>query len=704
MRANTDIEQFILNYGENEPDGISLANDLYLENSEDDDDQEENGVDMEVMNTTTTTTTSNATPTKKRTRLQVISSREDNEFMRLLAGAMDVDLEELYENEDIDDVIQREYDTVNALKRRRMVDEDRNRRIDNIKAHIEELKTKLISAGDQERVDAAFLELDKLRSLVGDADTILYAGLVHKYTDYTIALAPNTESSELITLMERYYTENGENSSDFIRQLENARIDKNDTKALRGIVINALWQRDIGSKSNVEPFIDAIETSEGIDDNTKTEVLLIKQEAVTISNTPVKKEFAAPLLAEAIKLAAPSPQDTDTRVSPKYDSYVRYMAALIGARDDIMMCNELTKGVNITSIHAPALNEKISALTNPSISRIIDTSHAYFRQMYYNSNDAVTQYTDIVKTNLVNKLTLYEENLGQYRTMMERSLRLYEKLLVPVLERTIDIFDATVAGREQSKLLKTQVLARYKRENLVRNGKVKRGDIDSFVINDEADDFFFYYTTRWTDRVGVPPIDNYLAMCDLFLSLAAYISERNLDIKQQIAIENQRLQQLMAEAADSVDIDDDSVSRQNARRMYSTINVKPRVSEKIDEAYNLVTQYCVDLRGLPLAAFKSPAAIKAGLAGDFARYIDALMNDSDTRKPTSYKSRLDHENVVKRKSEMMNRLKAYSYTMRYDGAPMNRYTFYKNTADRNSQGGGARRSLFSVAGRDSFLL
>ena len=687
MRANTDIEKFILNYGnddrgddeyDDDDNGISIATDLY----EDDGEQqqyEQVGAMEPVF----------AVTTKKRSRIDVIASREDNDFMRLLAGTLDVDLEDLYEHEDIDGVIQREQDTATEVKRRRLLDEDRRRRIANIQNQIDVLKSRLVSAGDQERVDGAFLELNKLRALVGDSDSVLYTRLVYTYADYESVLSPDTESSQLIDIMERLYRENGDQPRDFMRQLASASIDREDKKAMRGIVINALWQRDIGRTRNIKTYI---EVDDDADENFKTEVLRIKQEADTIHETPVKTEFN-PFVVDSVGRYV----TTGVRITPKYDSYTSYMTALIRARDDIMTRNELTKGVNITSIHTPELNRRISALTNPNITRIIDTSHDYFKELYYGANDAVTQYRDLIKNNSTNSLSRYETDLDQYGALLRRSLDLSEKRLALVLEQTIDIFNTM--NREPSQLINTQALVRYKDTTMIRNGKVTRPDIIVDVIKEDASDFLLYYTS-WSDRSIEAPLDNYLAMCDLFLSLADYIRKQNADLKQQIAVENQRLHQLMVE---STEIDDEG---RDTRRIYTSIRIKPRVLAKMDEAYRLVTEYCVNLRGLPLVAFKTPRAVEAGLAGDFACYVDALMTDNDTRKPTSYKSRLDHEGAVKRKSEMMNRLKAYSYTTRYDGTPMNRYTFFKNTRDSNSRGGGgggSRSALFSSGGRESFF-
>ena len=106
---------------------------------------------------------------------------------------------------------------------------------------------------------------------------------------------------------------------------------------------------------------------------------------------------------------------------------------------------------------------------------------------------------------------------------------------------------------------------------------------------------------------------------------------------------------------------------------------RPTLELMISEAYGLVQQYCPALKDLPQAAFQDDRACAIGLARDFAQLFGALNAGNTVLYQDTYKPREYSNQVVLRKSDMMSRLKLYSYRRIYTGDSPDAFSIQKNT-------------------------
>jgi hypothetical protein len=97
------------------------------------------------------------------------------------------------------------------------------------------------------------------------------------------------------------------------------------------------------------------------------------------------------------------------------------------------------------------------------------------------------------------------------------------------------------------------------------------------------------------------------------------------------------------------------------------VMLKEEIVTFIQEAYNITQRYCTHLQNLPLEGYYYESARDAGLMTDFATFIATLISDNHLTFPDQYKSKHHHEHVIKTKVDRFHRLKQYGYSITYDG-------------------------------------
>lgn len=663
---NTAIEEFITKYGNDISDDndcgltpITIMDDIF---------------EAETPNSFSYSGGFNNSHTQqqaKKSRFQLLSEGQEYDFMKLVAGSMQVDVETLYEHEDMDRVIQTDYDLQLSEKKRLLAQENKTRKVTLIKARTAELKTQLIDQSEKDMIDSGYDTLQEIGQLVGDEYDYRYERLCRESMDYDVVLNEKSDPEALIAFMERYYEthglqDNGPNT--FAIKFRESELPQ---EALKGIAIQTLWYRDLDPSNEHHQFVDDITDAKldiDIPIDVQQEALAIKEEPVVV--TYIKNEESN--YKRGMMMALPN-NDMGTTYPHKHDSYSSFMGALIDARNDIMTRNNLLKGVSITSIHTTELNQKIQSMKNPSITEIIDTSKEYFKDLYSANSNPITLYADMADDDaMVATMQKQKTDLSSHRDgKLLKERRFYDKFIVPRLDQLV--IDITNSEQDTMvPMLNNKTLANYRTR--ISKGNVTRDEIISNLIVNPA--FKHYY------MVNSRPLDNkrhsYLHLCKLFLLLAEYLPKHDTEIHEKILANDNTLAQL-----DDTDIDSDGMTIVSQQQQNTKIQVKPNVVDKIDEAYHLMIEYCEELYGLPLVAVKSKRSIDAGLAGDFARYVAALFADANLLYPDSYKSKAAHDKVTLRKSEMMNRLKKYSYTRRNGGAPHDCYSIFKSNNQRN---------------------
>lgn len=682
-RSNTAIEEFIANYGCDGNNATSVLSDFF---EIEEDNNDECGVTTSFPHYYERDN-GNPSPPKK-SRLQIVNSHRDAPFMKLLAGARGVDTETLYEHEDVDRVIQSDYETQMAEKQRLLAQENRTKKANQLKTRALELKNQLVNEREKDRLSNAYERLRELDDLVvGDeteeVTTYRYERMASTLNDYDIVLSEKPDPVALTAFMERSYLErdiHDENGPiSFATQFKETGYG---TDALKKIAMETLWYRDLDEDAVPRPdYVDFIrekyEEEESKAEQIKQQIGDIKRE--------VEVKIEPKVFYQGMLLASPV---NNRGFSPKHESYASFMTALIDARDDVIERNNLLKGINLNTIHVPELNERIQAIKNVNVVGVIDESKAYFKEVYHMNANPISLYTDLVKTADARNVT-YKKQLGRYRETLRESSLVYEKKIEPILSdlsMTIagenDIGD--IEGGTQSLLLNTKKLTLYR--DRIKKGTLSRDEIISNLITDPL--FMTYYMTKLPkNKLVNKRLDSYLALSLLFLSLDAYVPSHDAKILSEIVSTEKALAQ--------IEEDDNAMV---IHTMHHTIGdhiqhppphcgaqVRPDVEEKIDEAYQLVKDYCIGLKGLPLCEFKTKQSIEVGLGGDFARYVASLFADGNLLNPDRYNTTNAYQKVTLRKSEMMNRLQKYSY-MKRQGMGSDCYLIQKDDINNSRRG------------------
>lgn len=669
-RPNTAIEEFIANYGDGDDDDDSCHVDQPIVTMMDDmfdlgvypSDGSGDDEPPPTRHVTRPSQSQPGQPQSKKSRFELLSEADEYPFMKLVAGAMQVDTETLYEREDVDRVIQRDYDIQMTNKRLLLEQENNTKKISLTEARTKELEKQLIDGNFVDEFDdnvAGYI--DNLDQLVSPSRGYRYENLCYEYNDYETILANNTKPELLIEFMQRLYDQEEEKGKSFKDEFKATKL-SNDK--LRDIAVIALWHRDIdpSKKKKLPPLIadelvdrsDLFHTS----DEKLQEVKKEADERRTLYISP-KTENMDVIYQKGMSMSKPVDEGD---IHPKYKSYVSYMTALLNASDDITKRNELTRGINLTSIHTPELNERIRSIDNPNITSIIDTSKSFFKELYYINSGPLEIYNDGVAN-----IDKFREDIEAMKENMIEPRRLYEEGIKYQLKEIVE----SLENIGNVPLLDTQKLVRYRDKNIL-NGQVTRDTIIASLIKDTS--FRDYYTKNHKETVSLinTEMSSYLAMSKLFMLLKSYIPAHNSGVLEKISTNEKTLERLRDERANSLSLVDDD-EHKTTKRHRSTPQVRPNVEDKIDEAYHLMVKYCPDLKGLPLSALKTRNAIESGLAGDFARYVAALFADANLLYPDSYKSTMAHNKVAQRKVDTMNRLKLYMFTR---GAARGRFNIH----------------------------
>lgn len=659
-----------MNYGnrvddtDDNPNQITLANDLFGNMDSDDDDNqgdEEDDGRMRVVNPIDDT----VSPQTKKSRFQLLSETEDYPFMKLVAGAMQVDTETLYEHEDVERVIQSDYDTQLATRRLLLEQENRVKKISLAETRSVELKKQLIGEHDTEIIEYTLGDnINNLEKLVSPTRGYRYENLCREYNDYELVLGSKSTPEALVSFMERLYLEGGVDNS-FEKEFNDAKLGKD---TLKEIAMIALWHRELDTnKKEKNKELPSLIDDDLIEDDVfrgqTEEVKAIKQEsdglrkAVYIVKPEQKTYF------KGIHMASPT---QSTRITAHHD-YTSYMTALFNVAGDITARNELLRGVDLSSIHRPELNERIKSIKNSNIANVIDTTKAFFKEVYYMNSSPIEIYTDNK-----NSLGEYKKDLTEMKRVLTEARVIYENRIVTQLD---DIANVILSDTEGGLSLLNRTKLQQYATKFIPNGILSR-DMIMTLITDSSFREYYKENHRETGFID-KKMDSYLAMSMLFILLAQYIPKHNSEVLSKIAENEKIVEQLRDEQVNAIDPLASSGNRTN--RTNATIpppQVKPNVEDKIDEAYHLILKHCPNLKGLPLYAMKTKKAIASGIAGDFARYVAALFADANLLFPDVYKPTMAHIKVVQRKFDTMNRLKEYSYTRQYGSRARDEYRFF----------------------------
>jgi hypothetical protein len=79
-------------------------------------------------------------------------------------------------------------------------------------------------------------------------------------------------------------------------------------------------------------------------------------------------------------------------------------------------------------------------------------------------------------------------------------------------------------------------------------------------------------------------------------------------------------------------------------------------------ALTKIQQFCPRLKGMAMEEFQGDSAFSAGLTGEFATYVAALIAENQLTFPNAYKSLATQRHVISHCTNVMNQLKNYTYT------------------------------------------
>jgi hypothetical protein len=85
------------------------------------------------------------------------------------------------------------------------------------------------------------------------------------------------------------------------------------------------------------------------------------------------------------------------------------------------------------------------------------------------------------------------------------------------------------------------------------------------------------------------------------------------------------------------------------------------------KAWTKIQQFCPRLKGMGMEDFQGDSAFTAGLTGEFATYVAALIAENQLTFPNAYKSLAMQRNVISHCANVMNQLKNYTYTKDHKG-------------------------------------
>lgn len=700
----------------------------------------------------------------KMTRLEILNNDLQYKFMRLIAGAMDVSVDDLIESDNITSVITNHNNHKTSNNNRLMDIEQREKIINQMES---KLKSMGLEASDKRKFIKIKPKVDKLKVITGgykfSESMENFFVLCFEYADYKIILDAFNEYKNLfnrdalIGVMERYFTYYGLQEEEGNHHTFLDLFTKNNytDEDLKFICLYALWYKDCdnpkirhsydGSSDEVTKAFEQslhkkitncynyIEVDKDRDEKILNSINSIEERIDLLTSYKEKaiQNKDIHLIAEHEVIQKTMKNEDLSSKSTMGKGYKSFIISIINARDDTLKINELIKGVNISTIHNDELNNKIRLLgSGINTTTIIDTTKKYFKDLYYRTNSIIDIYDDMVSSD---KESLTPDNteailsvLNKNHEIMKDILNIYrENVIHPILTDIISDYTKQVTTSIDS-ILDTEVLNEYitGKNNDVYKSNVSHEEITGSIIrntvfaeyydkgvihfNDQSigkemvlkeqqqqdDNVIDMFITENKGIIGTKEITNDIYLCKLFEDLVVFIPLYNKNIqnkidKQEKIIANARSKMLnLLESGGEYDDDSDT----NRKMISSSYNLSkpinsgiiqyiPVVTDKIDEAYNLVKDYCPRLNNhgnpLPLnAIIYSKSARDSGLTGDFARYVAILTADVKLLFKDSYKSKADQEKVTMKKIEAMNRLKKYTFIKR---------GVYNRNRDKNSE-------------------
>lgn len=606
--------------------------------------------------TTTTTTTATSTPMDpimttdtrhnrpyttpvKKSRYQMLCEDPGAPFAKAVAGAMRRDLEDVYICEDVDRAIQLDYDGQMTEKERQREMKRLSEDIERMVERITDEKKKVIGQAAIDMVVEIEDSVERLRGyMFGNAEIkYTYEDLCRDIGETDLAFSDKPDNEALVRFITRYYIEAG-----ITKKFGDEKYDEDD---LKGVVITALDEK-ISNKMTSRPHQLVIENVPSfVSTGTKDQLVYVKDEVV-----PIKEESSTQSILRGIQMCKP----TMERITSVHTSYYTYMQALFGARNDTVARNELTKNVNLGAIHDPRLNARIQSLDEPTVLRIIDTSRDYFKELYQMNATPVEKY-------LVTKDTIgdLQERVYTYRGVLTEMRTEYEKYIGDTLN------DILVSVESAGSLLNLKTLEKL--DESIRKGTVTRRQLTMSLIRDSSLRSYYQKALKEMDSSievsDKPKFDAFRDATKFVVTLCNYILGHDDSINEALVDMENTLDRLREKEMDMIREESNAPVRQQRATTASPIELRPDISDKIDEAYLLVQKYCAKLKDLPLSVIKSQYSLDVGLGREFARFVASLYADSVRTNPDNYISAKTHESVVVRKDNVFKRLlSGYSYT------------------------------------------
>ena len=614
-------------------------------------------------------------------RLGILKKHPEYEWLGLLAGALQmISVEELFQEDDLEAVtasLRQEQQLAFQLESEKRAHQQQ---IDKQEQQLERAKQETLR---MVRIQPFVTRLNILSgpytiSMISSPQQRGYFATALNYGDYGLVLGENATEQALADFILRYYASMGQSDANFKAQRENLSHDD-----LRGLAMYALYNRDFFSDDarrgntfldDVTRQLETIRAELILEGKTTEAVVSILEKVETYrvgaNNSGSDGEFPRLVKEECIVeegIKRESKRVVDTKAVP---DYVGFMSRLFASRDDVVTLNSLLKNIDITAIHSHALNQRIATLYQPSTAAIIDTSREYFREMYFGAKDLLEQFRDTGTSDKerLRELDVVREFLTDFEGLLGDLMTLYNEIVNGYLfpgamkeysTSSESVLDATL-------LANTTVMTPASYEIIlasIRDGKFRA----LFVENGNARDCVMAILKQ--SSLVIPS----LYAAQLLLDLSQYVPDS--------LVEAQRLQNggvNVLNTAKKRRIEALTAHQYLSKPINSgVVQLKANIVDKIDEAYNLVQDNCPNLARLPLVGFKSPQACKAGLGGDFARYTAALFVDADNQRPTNYRSVRNANDNIRKRFDLMVRLKKYSYTRCNGGVPPQCYKIFK---------------------------
>lgn len=692
-RSNTAIEEFIANYAEADPHRSNVMDDFYDYSDEDfliDDSAIDitpfgNPSTLTNTNTTTTSTTNNTVPITganskksapfqpilKKSRYQLLCDEPDAPFARAIAGAMNImNFEDVYIHEDVDRMIEIDYENQRNEKQRHARLESIKKDITLAEVRVENLKKQLVSQADIISMNEAYANIEILKDIVSN-ERYNYVDLARELDEIQFVSNGIATDEELISYIEefeqKYRERKDANTNRFRDEFKVFKETNPDYK-------NALLF--IAQKAFIEKKAKIAENPVYKEDSSRHQLTIEFVEGFVEDLSDGEQEFLAEgfgIKTEPRKNFEPADSDIDAlmcqkgmtmtsplqneRISPLHNGYASFMTALFNARDDAMARNEIVKGVDLFSIHEPALNERIKSLQSPSIISIIDTSKKYFKETFLNNGSLIELYETARQSVEYGEETI--RYIETYTGILAKTRDQYQKEILSSMKIILTAITLDGSSDSSQRLFNLKKLDLYR--DRILSGTVQYNEIVSSIIADTS--FMIYYKKKVPDpALYDKKLSSYLSLCQLFIAYASYIPEHDEKISESIATAVELVETLRNEEILIIKENSALTSRNDSRGTSLSVQLRPDIEDKINEAYRMLQQYCPNLRGLPLSAIKSKYSIDMGLGRDFARYVASLYAQNTLTFKDNYKSTNDYNNAVKRCSETLIRLKAYTYS------------------------------------------